>query len=413
MPSVKLSEIVGGGYAKFWNYKGRYICVKGGRASKKSKTTALRIICALLEHPQANALIVRRFERTLRNSCYADLLWAIHRLGVENQFTATLSPLEITKHETGQKILFRGLDDAQKITSISVTNGVLCFVWIEEAYQIQSEDEFNKLDMSIRGQVPEGLYKQVILTLNPWSDTWWGKARFFDNSSDNILALTTDYRCNEWLDDADRRIFEDMKVNHPKRYRVEGLGDWGISEGRIYDRVEQAELNQSELLRDRENIAFHGLDFGYTDPTAYVGGFVNQKEKIIYVTRSFYRRGITNDDIAEELKRVGIKRERVACDAAEPKSIAELNKYGINAVAAPKGADSVRHGIQQIQAYKILVDIDCQEFFNEITSYVWATDKDGKPTDKPEHEYSHGADALRYGVAHLLTGNTIRWDKLF
>jgi phage terminase large subunit len=410
---MNLSEVVGGGYATFWRSKKRYICLKGGRASKKSKTTALRIICNLLRYPEANALVVRRFERTLRNSCYADLLWAIHRLKVENQFNATLSPLEITKKDTGQKILFRGLDDAQKITSISVTNGVLCFVWIEEAYQIQSEDEFNKLDMSIRGQVPDGLYKQVILTLNPWSDTWWGKARFFDSAADNVLTLTTDYRCNEWLDDSDRRIFDEMRVNQPRRYRVEGLGDWGISEGRIYDRVELAALDQSALLADRENIAFHGLDFGYTDPTAYVGGFVNQPLKAIYVTRSFYRRGITNDAIAEELKRIGLKRERVSCDAAEPKSIAELNKYGINAIAAPKGADSVRHGIQQIQAYTIYVDSDCSDFFNEITSYVWALGKDGKPTDKPEHEYSHGADALRYGVANILTGNVIRWEKLF
>ena len=231
---LKLSEIVGRGYASFWNSKQRYIVCKGGRGSKKSKTSALKLIVNLMAYKEANALVIRRYERTLRNSCYSDLVWAIHRLGVEQYWDYKVSPLEITHKLTGQKILFRGFDDAQKITSISVPTGVLCWVWIDEAYQIEDENEFNKLDLSIRGQLPDGLWKQFILTLNPWSERWWGKKRFFDNSNDDTLALTTNYLCNEWLDPADIAIFERMKLEQPRRYKVEGLGEWGLSTGTIY-----------------------------------------------------------------------------------------------------------------------------------------------------------------------------------
>ena len=186
---LKLSEIVGRGYASFWNSKQRYVVCKGGRGSKKSKTSALKLIVNLMAHKEANALVIRRYERTLRNSCYSDLVWAVHRLGVEEYWDFKVSPLEITHKLTGQKILFRGFDDAQKITSISVPTGVLCWVWIDEAYQIEDENEFNKLDLSIRGQLPDGLWKQFILTLNPWSERWWGKKRFFDRFRLGSIAL--------------------------------------------------------------------------------------------------------------------------------------------------------------------------------------------------------------------------------
>lgn len=174
-----LSKVVGKGYRDFWNSRRRYLVCKGSRGSKKSKTTALRLIVNLMSHPEANALVIRRYARSLRDSCFADLKWAIHRLGFDSDWRATVSPLEIVRISTG-KILFRGLDDGQKVTSFTVAQGVLCWVWCEEASQLESEAEFNKLDLSIRGQVPAGLWKEIALTLNPWSETWWGKRRFFE-----------------------------------------------------------------------------------------------------------------------------------------------------------------------------------------------------------------------------------------
>lgn len=407
-----LRELVGGGYGAFWRSKHRYRIVKGSRGSKKSKTTALWFILKLLEYPDANLLVVRRYERTLRDSCFADLQWAIDRLGFQDQFRVTVAPMEIVRKSTGQKILFRGLDDGQKITSITVKRGVLCWVWLEEAFQVESEDDFNKLDMSIRGAVPPGLFKQVTLTFNPWSEATWIKKRFFDTESADVFTLTTTYLCNEWLDEADLRLFEDMKLRNPRRYRVEGLGDWGVSSGLIYDRVEQAALDRVALLGRKDLKPFHGLDFGFTDPTAYVGGLIDDEEKVIYVTTELYRRGITNQQLIDELKRIGLKREKVFCDAAEPKSIAELKAGGINAVPALKGPDSVLHGIQKLQNYRFVVSTECPEFWREITSYAWEEDRTGKPTDKPAHDFSHCMDALRYGACAVLDTKAFSWSRI-
>ena len=204
--NISIKKTIGQNYGDFWCTKRRYRVCKGSRGSKKSKTTAINMITRLVQYPESNGLCVRRYQNTLRDSVFSDLKWAIHKLQLDQFFDWTVSPMEIIYKPTGQKILFRGLDDGLKITSISVDYGVLCWVWIEEAYEISSEDDFNKLDMSIRGQVPEGYFKQITLTFNPWSANSWLKARFFDSPDDDTFVKTTTYQCNEWLDDADRHI---------------------------------------------------------------------------------------------------------------------------------------------------------------------------------------------------------------
>lgn len=411
--SNSLKALIGRGYGSFWRSKDRYRVVKGSRGSKKSKTTALWYILNMMKYPDANTLVIRRYERTLRDSCFADLKWAINKLGFSHLWRATVSPLEITHLPTGQKILFRGLDDGQKITSITVEKGVLCWVWCEEAYQIDSEDDFNKLDMSIRGAVPEGLFKQVTLTFNPWNESTWLKKRFFDVDRPDTFRLTTTYQCNEWLDDNDLALFEDMRLRNPRRYRVEGLGEWGISTGLIYERVEQRPLDKQVLLADRKLRPFHGVDFGFTDPTAYVGGFIDQENKKIYITQELYRRGITNQQLIECLKDMGLKREEIYCDSAEPKSIEELRTGGINARPALKGADSVLYGIQKLQNFDIIVDVHCPETWREICSYSWQEDRQGKQTDKPNHDFSHCMDALRYGATPYIEAKGFSWKNVF
>lgn len=166
LQELSLQKLIGKGYVDFWNTRKRYRVCKGSRGSKKSKTTALNMIYRLYQYPESNGLCVRRYSNTLRDSVFSDLKWAIHKMKLDAYFECTVSPMQIIRKSTGQKILFRGLDDGLKITSISVDKGYLCFVWIEEAYEIREED-FNKLDMSIRGEVPEGYFKQFTLTFNP------------------------------------------------------------------------------------------------------------------------------------------------------------------------------------------------------------------------------------------------------
>lgn len=406
---LSLQEVVGKNYADFWNTKKRYRVCKGSRGSKKSKTTALNMIYRLYRYPESSGLCVRRYANTLRDSVFSDLKWAIHRLQLDAYFDCLVSPLRIVRRSTGQKILFRGLDESLKITSISVERGCLCFVWIEEAYEV-AEDDFNKLDMSIRGEVPEGYFKQLTLTFNPWSATSWLKARFFDAPDDTIFTKTTTWQCNEWLDDADRHIFEMMRRQNPRRYRIEGDGEWGIAEGLIYPNHRMEDFDVEEI-RGREGVkAAFNLDFGFTDPNAFVCEIVDDSAKKIYIFDEWYRSGVTNRIIAKTIKEKGYGGQRIICDCAEPKSIAELQDEGIRAEASLKGKDSAQHGIQLIQNYEIIVHPRCTEFYKEIENYCWEKDRNGRMTDKPDHEFSHGMDSMRYGVARLLRADRFSFD---
>ena len=412
---IRLPEVVGRGYKTFWNYKGRYRVCKGSRASKKSKTTALNIITRMMEYPEANTLIVRKVYRTLKDSCFTELQWAIHRLGVDAHWEIKESPLELTYKPTGQKIYFRGLDDPLKVTSITVSVGFLCWMWIEEAYEISKEADFDMLDESIRGAIPEetGLFKQITLTFNPWNEHHWIKRRFYDAAPDpDILALTTNYLCNEWLDAADLKVFETMRVNNPRRYRVAGLGDWGIVDGLIYENWEEKAFSTDEISRMAGVQSAFGLDFGYTnDPTALFCGLISTEQKTIWVFDELYERALTNKKIMEKITALGYAKERIKADSAEPKSIDELREAGLSHVkAARKGKDSVNNGIQYIQNYHIIIHPRCVNFITEISNYTWDEDKFGNKINQPIDDFNHLMDAMRYGLEDVLIGPAFSFE---
>jgi len=400
--NLKLPELVGKGYGSFWRFKGRYRVCKGSRASKKSKTTALNVICRTMKYKEANTLVVRKVFRTLKDSCYAELKWAIHRLQVDAFWDCKESPLEMTYKPTGQKIYFRGLDDPLKVTSITVDVGCLCFLWLEEAYEVMDETDFNMLDESIRGETPPGLFKQLTLTLNPWNDQHWIKRRFFDAiPSPDVMTMTTNYTCNEWLDDSDRRMFEEMKKNNPRRYEVAGLGNWGVTEGVIFDNWHIEDL--SKMIPHFANI-YNGLDFGFAaDPNALVRLDFEHAQKKIYVFDEMYKCGMHTDELAEELhERIGS--EYVTCDSASPQNIDDLCRRGIRAIGAVKGPNSINFGIQWLQGYEIIVDVHCQHFVTEISNYRWDKDKYGNTMKRPVDKDNHLMDATRYATEMLQNG---------
>ena len=408
---MNLPELVGRGYKDFWNFKGRYKVVKGSRASKKSKTTALWIVYNMMKYRNANTLVVRKVYRTLKDSCYSDLKWAIHRLQVQDYWELKESPLEMTYKPTGQKILFRGFDDPLKITSISVPVGQLCWCWVEEAYELTDETAFNMLDESIRGIVEEPLFKQIIISFNPWNERHWLKARFFDREDENILALTTNYLCNEWLDEADKKLFEDMKKNNPRRYQVAGLGNWGIVDGLVYENWQELEFDWREILNKRQKAkAVFGLDFGYTnDPAAFFCGILDQEQKEIYVFDEIYQKGMQNTAIYSNIEKLGFKKEIIVADSAEPKSIDHLKGLGLYRIkASKKGKDSINAGIQFIQDFKIFIHPRCVNFLTEISNYSWDKDKFGKATNKPIDDFNHLMDAMRYALEDYMRNNSVR-----
>ena len=406
---LHLPEIVGKGYGSFWRFKGRYRVCKGSRASKKSKTTALWFIVNMMAYPGANTLVVRKTFRTLKDSCFTELKWAVHRLKVDAWWEFKESPLEATYKPTGQKIYFRGLDDPLKVTSITVDVGVLCWAWLEEAYEVMKEDDFNILDESIRGEVPEGLFKQWTITFNPWNEHHWLKKRFFDNPDDETLALTTNYMCNEWLDAADIKVFEDMKKRNPRRYAVAGLGGWGIVEGLVYENWKEQAFDHTDeaWLKEHPNlISCFGLDFGYTnDPSTLFCGLLDQKAKQLFVFDEMYEKGLSNKRIAETIQAMGYAKERITADSAEPKSIDELKSLGLRVKGAMKGKDSIKNGIQWIQDLEIIIHPRCVNFITEISNYTWDEDKFGNKLNEPIDDFNHLMDAMRYALEKYITGS--------
>ena len=403
---IFLPDIIGKGYKDYWNFKGRYRVCKGSRASKKSKTTALYYIYKMMEYPQSNLLVVRKVFRTLKDSCYSDLKWAINRLGVSDYWETKESPIEITYKPTGQKILFRGLDDPLKITSITVETGMLCWMWLEECYEINSEDSFNMLDESIRGQSPGGLFKQITLTMNPWNEKHWVKKRFFDAEDDpDILAKTTNYMCNEFLDEADLKVFKNMKKNNPRRYQVAGLGEWGIVDGLVYENWEEIEFDVDKISSRKGIKSAFGMDFGYTnDPTAMFCGLIDLEKREIFVFDEIYKKALRNKMIYEEISKRGYSKEKITADSAEPKSIDELKDLGLRRlVGAAKGKDSINNGIQFIQGFKIYIHPRCVNFITEISNYTWDKDKFGNTINKPIDEFNHLMDAFRYAIEEFIS----------
>ena len=425
---VDLTKVVGKRYATFWNYKGRYRIVKGGRGSKKSYTTALWFISNMMKLKDSNLLVVRKVFDTHRGSTFAQLKTAMKRLKVSHLWKCTTSPMEMTYLPTGQKIIFRGLDDPLKITSVTVEIGYLCWAWFEEMYQVENEDDFNKVDMSIRGAIPKHLFKQITCTFNPWSETHWLNDRFFKDGAEDrnslitkglaihkntndVLAMTTNFRANEFLDEADLNVFRTMELENPKRFEVEGNGNWGICEGTVFYRWEIREFDVNELIKSGRFETCLGLDFGYTnDPTAFVASLIDAENKEIYVFDEHYEKGMFNEDIVKMIEYKGFSKSKITADSAEEKSIKWMKRNGLPRIrSSVKGPDSIIYGIQYLQGYKVYILPKCKNFIVEIKNYIWDTDKKtGKALNKPIDDYNHLLDAWRYSVEELATKGKIK-----
>ena len=399
---VQLDKIVGGGYNQFFNNKNFYRVVKGSRGSKKSKTTAINFIYRIMEYNWANLLVVRRFSNTNKQSTYTDLRWATNRLGVKHLFKFNDSLPEITYKPTGQKILFRGLDDPLKITSITVENGILCWAWFEEAYQIETFDKFSTVVESIRGSIDDSeFFKQITVTFNPWSERHWLKPTFFDEDTklNNTFSYTTTYRVNEWLDEVDIARYEDLYRTNPRRARIVCDGDWGVAEGLVFENFEVKEFDWVKKLKEKQVVA-HGSDFGFTqDPTTLISTIVDLKNKELWIYDEHYQRGMLTDEIYQMYLDKGLKNAKIIADSAEKRLITEIKRKGIsNLKPSIKGQGSIMQGVQFIQGFKIYVHPTCEHTIEELNTYTFDQDKDGNRLNKPIDANNHLMDALRYSL---------------
>ena len=399
---IPLSKYLGKGYNRFHHSRNFYRVVKGGRGSKKSKSTALDYIYKMLKYPWANLLVVRRFSNTNKQSTYTDLKWAANRMKVSHLFKFNESLPEITVKETGQKILFRGLDDPLKITSITVDNGLLAWLWLEEAYQVENKDKFDTLVESIRGSVDDkNFFKQITVTFNPWSERHWLKSAFFDEETrfNDVFADTTTYRDNEWLDQQDIDRYEDLWRTNPRRAAVVANGDWGVAEGLVFDNYEIRDFDiMATIKRVGETTA--GLDFGFThDPTTFPRLAVDLDNKELWIYAEHYEHAMTTDDIYNMIVDADMKNSLITADSAEQRLIAELKAKGISRITpSVKGAGSINAGIDFMKQFKIYIHPSCVKTIEEFDTYIYKQDKDGKWLNEPIDANNHIIDAIRYAL---------------
>lgn len=439
LPIVKENKFVldpvkryGRGYSRILNCKKRYLVVKGGIASKKSWNTAERWVELLTQYPESNLMVVRRWATLNATSTYSELKKAITRMHLSGLWTSVKNPLEIRNRQTGQKIMFRGCDDPDSLASITVEVGYLNFVWVEEAFQIERKEMFDRIDDRIRGRLPSGYFAQIVLTFNPWNEKHWLNEAFFQAHPADVidesqvkyipgqqietqsrLAITTNYKLNEFLAPDDLARFEEMKINQPQRYKVAGLGHWGIVGTTVYQNWAVLDFNWRDMFYrkglDDKPIYQHriGLDFGYSAAFAVVGLLVDEKAKEIYVYDEIYESRITTEERFNRLVSKGWQKEPVHCDSNVPEEIKQLKDLGCPrffGVSKPKG--SVTSGIQKIRGYTIFVHPRCENFVIEISHYQFRQDAFGKELPEPKKEWDHLMDAMRYAMTDERVGLT-------
>ena len=408
--NIKLHDIFGTNHNDMINCKTRYLVVKGSRGSGKS-TTAYRKLILKMEYYWVkykvcpSALIIRQWYTTHSNSTVVEIDKAIKALHMENQFEKKKSPYEYTHKASGAKIIFKGMDDPTKITSIN-TPTPLVYCIIEEAFELRSESDFDKLDLSIRGELPEFLNHQITLIFNPYSDKHWLKKRFYDIEDPMITALTKTYMDNQFIqnDAGFIQIMENMKLTNPKKYNILGLGNWGICEGMVFENwcVQPFDykkmLTMKSYINTQKYIECYGLDWGWVDESAVIASLKDETKKEIYVYDEIYESKLTVANLAKRIKAKGWESKTIICDSSSPREIELLKAEGIRgAKGANKGPNSIVAGIKYLQDYQIIIHPNCKNFIEEMSLYTWEKDKtSGVFLDTPIDGKIHLIDGFRY-----------------
>ena len=381
----------------------------GGSSSGKSFFICQKIILDNLDG--CNWLVCRNVARTIRKSVYNEICKAISRMGLREYFKVNASDMVITNLLNGKQILFAGLDDPEKVKSITPADGVLERVFVEEATEVKRE-AILQLKKRLRGRSPKS--KHILLAFNPILKTHFIYKDYFGGWQDDenvyedkdLLIVKTTYKDNIFLTDEDRRLLEDE--SDPYFYNVYTLGNWGVLGHVIFKNWRVEDLKEQIPSFDRIR---QGCDFGFSDdPNALIKVHVDRARKKLYVFDEWYQAGM-NDDELLRICRNFCGNQYLICDSAEPKTIDFLATNNIKAVGAVKGADSINRGIRWLQSYEIIIDVHCQNFKNEVEQYHWQEDKYGNAMAKPVDENNHLIDALRYALNDEILAAQVRAGK--
>jgi len=383
-----LAELTNEAYHPYYLNDSRYLILYGGAGSGKSVFTAQKHLIRILNEPNHRILVVRKVARTLRHSVFALLRDLIAEWGLTKLFKINKSDMEITC-VNGNQILFAGLDDVEKLKSITGITSI----WIEEASEI-AENDFNQLDLRLRGKSKN--YKQITLTFNPISALSWLKSHFFDVIRPNVTRLKTTYLDNRFIDTEYKEMIEGLKDKDHVLYQIYALGEWGVLGNLIYTNWTVEDISTDD---EWYGSTYQGLDFGFNNPSAYVK--LGIKDDEIYIYDEFYRKGLTNTELIKELTGQADKHQLITADSAEPDRIKEFKNAGFKIVGAKKEKGSVETGIDYIKHRKVHVHPSCVNTIKELQSYKYKEDKDGIVYDQPVDMYNHILDAARYALDDL------------
>lgn len=366
-------------YSSLFSTDLRYNIVYGGAGAGKSYAMAQRVVLSLLEDKGISWGIIRKVARTIKVSVFAEIKHCIISNDLADYFKINESDYSITCKKTKSTVIMFGVDDPEKIKSISQ----LKKIWIEEASEL-SEDEFKQIDLRLRG-VSEYTY-QLFLSFNPITASHWLKKRFFDAIDKEARVTKTTYIDNAFIDDKYKALLNSYRETSPYHYDVYCLGNWGNLSGQIYTNYDI--VNSFPECND----VIYGLDFGFNAPTALVKIGINDNE--FYVDEVLYLSSLTNSDLIAELKRHNVD-SYIYCDSAEPQRIEELQRAGLKAKSSNK---NVADGIDFIMSKKLHITSDSTNVIREIQEYSWRKKKDGTVEDEPVKFKDHAMDAMRYAI---------------
>ena len=376
------------------NYKSRFNVYYGGAGSGKSHFVIQKMIMKYLKYPDRKCLVIRKVGNTLRDSVFAlfKSVLADWQLYSHVEIRETLLTI---KFPNGSQFIFKGLDDQEKIKSIANIDDIV----VEECTEI-SKDEFDQLDLRLRSK---NLYNQIHCMFNPVSKSNWVYKEWFENGFDHTdtMVLHTTFKDNRFLPIEYIHALEKKKVTNLTYYKIYALGEFATLDKLIFNNWESKSFDYMKVLKSNDNInAVFAVDFGYTnDPTAFVCALIDKVDKRLWIFDEFQQRGLTNDEIAKKITELGYQKEIIMCDSAEPKSIEELTRNGLErAKGAAKGRDSILNGIQYLQQFQITINPSCAFITLEFMNYTWQKDRDGIYINKPIDKFNHGIDALRYAV---------------
>ena len=387
------------------DYSHRWEIYKGSAGSGKSHFITQKIIIKALREKR-RVMICRRYGTTMRNSVFKLFKDVIESFKITHLTRIKESDMSITL-PNGSEIIFVGLDNEEKLLSIAgITD-----IFIEEVYEVPKEI-VDQLNLRMRGKAPN---QQIYMAFNPISAKHW-LYDFCEGSTrpESSIYSQSTFRDNPFLPDEYVKALEDMYRTNPNKARVFCDGNWGADvEGLVYKNHVLSDFDINELIKQGLEVRV-GIDWGFVDPTTVVVSLFDKPKKEIYIIGEFYKRGATLEEIKDGIIGLGISKQKMYCDGAEPDKVDYLRRNGFNAVSAKKGAGSVKAGISFLQDMKIICHESCVNVATELENYVYLKDKKTGQyiEDSYDHDFSHTMDALRYSYSDLYSAARLTSAKL-